>query len=117
MRFYCQSCNWHWEVGVFENGLIVSRDEIVHVALEAPFGLIHRNVPSNMKVSQVVEAIVRQSCGVRIEHEGRIILPEDVTVFDGDRELRKDLTLAEQGIHYSAFLRTPEKMEQKPKRN
>jgi len=111
MRFHCRDCDWHWEVSVFEDSKILVRDEMVHVILEAPFGTVHRNVPSNMKVSQVVEAIVRQACGVRGEVKGPVIFPEDVRVFDRGRELRKDLSLAEQGIHYSTYLRTPEARE------
>jgi len=111
MRFHCRRCDWHWQLTVFEDSHMLVEDEMVYVILHAPFGTIHRRVPSNMKVSQVVEAIVRQSCGIRVEVKGRIILPEDVRVFDGKRELRKDLSLGEQGIHYSVTLDTLETKE------
>ena len=106
MRFRCQDCGWHWEVTVFENSRILIEDEMVYVILHARFGTIHRRVPSNMKVSQVVEALVRQACGIRGEVNGRVVLPDEIRVFDGKRELRNDLSLSEQEEHYSVSLDT-----------
>jgi hypothetical protein len=69
---------------------------------------LHHNVPSSMKVSQVLDTIVRQSCGMRPEVSGRIVLPDETRVSEAERKLRKALSLAEQGIHYSVRLQTPE---------
>jgi hypothetical protein len=79
---------------------------MVHVILRAPFGTVHRDVPSNVRVDQIVESTVRQSCGKRADIKGRVVLPEDINVYENGRELRKDLTLAEQGIHYFQIINT-----------
>jgi hypothetical protein len=93
-----------WQLqGRFEE-MAKSAGRIMH----APFGSIHRRVPSNMKVSQLIEAAVRQACGIRGIVDGRIVLSDEVRVFDGERELRRDLSLAEQGIHYRVALKTSE---------
>ena len=78
MRFHCPNCDWHWDVIMYENGMIQVEDEMVHVILRAPFGTVQRDVPSNMKVEQVVESIVRQSCGIRAEIKGRVVLPRGI---------------------------------------
>lgn len=109
-QYHCKRCNWHWEVTAWEDGRINVEDEMVYVILHAPFGTIHRRLPTNMRVGQAIEAIVRRSCGVRGELSRQIIMPEEIRVFDGQRELRKDLSFADQGLHYFASLDTQEKL-------
>jgi len=109
MIFHCKDCDWHWEVTAYEGGMINVKDETVNVVLHSSFGTIHRDVPSNMKVGQVIGLILRQHRGIRGEKEGCIVQPEDLKVFDGEKELRQDLSLAEQRICYSVSLQTKQK--------
>jgi hypothetical protein len=109
MIFHCKDCDWHWEVTVYESGIIDVKDETVHVVLHTSFGTIHRDVPSNMIVGQVIELILRQHRGIRGDEKGRIVQPEDLKVFDEEKELRQDLSLAEQRIYYSVSLQTKQK--------